>query len=126
MFLFSEEILSWFLGARWSAAGQIVEIMAPYLYVLWVGSLASTVFETLRLNKLRLITNIGSLLTRVATFVACGVLSLDIFQTLWAYVIVSSAYQMAIYGIAAREAMRHDTNLRSLQVDASGLENRSP
>jgi len=111
MFFFGQEILSWFLGARWSSAGSIVQILAPYLFTLWVGSFAPTVFETLRLNKLRLKLHVGNLLVRCGTFAFCGVAGLGVTDTLWIFVVISSAYQVFIYAIAARATARYDAEL---------------
>lgn len=119
MLFFGEEVLTWFLGARWSSAGIYVQIMAPYLFIFWIGSFASTVFETLRLNKVRLKLNVGNLLVRVLVFVACSLAGLDIIKTLWAYVIASCFYQAIVYFIAARAVMSHDAALIQKNFAAS-------
>jgi len=111
MLVYGEELLAWFLGARWSDAGIYVQIMAPYLFALWVGSFTSTVFETLRLNKIRLKLNTGSLLIRIVVFVACSAAGFDIVATLWVFVITSCLYQVMTYLIAASAVVKYDAAL---------------
>ena len=111
MFVFGEEAITWFLGARWATAGEFVRIMAPYLFALWVGAFVPTVFDTLRLNKLRLKLNIGNLLLRAGIFIACGALGLGITVTLWIFVMTSCAYQAFIYTIAVKVIMAYDADL---------------
>ena len=108
---FGQELLSWFLGARWRDAGVYIEIMAPYLYAVWIGSFANSAFETLRLNKLRLQVNVGSLFVRTALFVYCGAIGASVIDTLTLYVWVSCAYQLFTYAITALAVKRHDAGL---------------
>lgn len=117
MFLYGEEILGWFLGARWSEAGRFVEILAPYLYALWVCSFASSIFETLRVNKIRLKLHLGNLSVRIAIFVYCGMSGLNIMETLHVFVVVSSTYQLVIFGMAAKVTADYDAGLR---MDSAG------
>ena len=112
LFFFGEDLLAWFLGARWADAGRFVAILSPYLYLLWVGSFTATIFETLRLNKLRLKIHSANLVIRIAVFLYCGIAGLDVSQTLWSFVIVSSLYQVMVYYIAVRAAINHDRALR--------------
>jgi len=113
LFLFGEEAFAWFLGAKWASAGRFVEILSPYLYAVWIGSFTATIFETLRLNKLRLKIHTGNLVVRVAIFLYCGLAGLDIERTLWVFVIGSSFFQLMVYVIAAKAAIKHDRALRS-------------
>ena len=111
MFFFAEELFGWLLGARWSTAGRVVEILAPYFFVVWLGSFTATVFETLRLNKLRLKIHVGNLLIRIGVFVGCGIAEYDFERTLWIFVVTSCVYQFMIYTVAAKAAANHDSAL---------------
>ena len=113
MLMFGEELLAWFLGARWASAGIYVQIMAPYLFTIWVGSFTNTVFETLRLNKTRLKLNTGNLVTRILVFSACAIAGFDIVQTLWAFVLTSCCYQAFVYFIAGRAVVKYDRQLQT-------------
>jgi O-antigen/teichoic acid export membrane protein len=111
-YFFGEEILGWFLGARWVEAGRIVEILAPYFFfVLWLGSFTPAVFESLRLNKIRLRLHIGNLLVRISVFAYCASANLELGPTLQYFVVVSCAYQLLVFAIAARATLRHDRGL---------------
>lgn len=113
LFLFGEELLSWFLSARWASAGGYVEILSPYLYTVWVGSFTATIFETLRLNKLRLRIHVGNFLIRLLIFTYCGISGFNVETTLWVFVAISCLYQFLIYAVAARAAYLHDGSLSS-------------
>ena len=115
LFIFGEELLSWILGNRWRSAGRVVEILTPYLFVVWMGSFTSTVFETLRLNQLRLKMYVSKLLVRIGVFVFADFAQMDFEETLWLFVIVSCVFQIIIYAIAARVTVMHDESL-SLDV----------
>ncbi len=111
LFFFGEDLFSWLLGDRWSAAGRVVEILSPYLFVVWLGSFTATVFETLRLNKVRLKIHVGNLVIRICVFVGCGIAQYDFERTLWVLVATSCAYQFVIYAFAANAAAKHDAAL---------------
>jgi len=118
LFLFGEELLSWILGDRWASAGRVVEILTPYLFIVWMGSFTSTVFETLRLNQLRLKMYVSKLLVRIGIFVFAGFAQMDFEETLWLFVAVSCAFQLLIYTIAVRVVVMHD---QSLPPDATAV-----
>jgi len=116
MFFFGEEVLSWFLGARWRSAGEIVEILAPFLFVIWASSFAPTVFETLRLNKLRLKLHSLNLVLQIALFAICGFLGIGTHETLWLFVAVSCFYQTIVYVVAFREVVKHDEGMSIIKA----------
>ena len=107
------ELLTWFLGARWQQAGVFIEILALYLFSTWVSSFASTIFETLRLNKVMLRMHFGNLLVRLLVFIACAVVALSPTETLWLFAVVCSAYQFLIVIVAMLKARRHDAGLET-------------
>ena len=115
VYFFGQEILAWFLGSRWSQAGRIVEIMAPYFFVLWVGSFTPAVFESLRLNKVRLKLNTGNLFVRVAVFATCGMVGAGLDTTLLSFVWVGCAYQLFVFLVAAKAVIQHDDSLAEVQ-----------
>jgi len=111
VYLFSEELLTWFLGERWRTAGRIAEILAPYLFMVWVSSFSPTVLESLRLNRLRLMINFGNFTTRAIVFLGCGLAGLDIIATVWVFVAVCCLYQVLIVAVSARMVVLHDSSL---------------
>lgn len=115
VYILGEELLTWFLGERWRTAGRITEMLAPYLFMVWVSSFSPTVLESLRLNKLRLMLNFGNLAIRALVFLACGIAGFGIIETLAAFVVVSSMYQVLIILISARMVVIHDRSLSSTE-----------
>lgn len=45
---YGEPILTWLLGAKWSMAGRYLEIIAPWMFMLWIISPCNAVFMVLR------------------------------------------------------------------------------
>jgi len=114
LFFFGEELLSWLLGDRWIGAGRVVEILSPYLFVVWLGSFTATVFETLRLNRLRLKIYVGNLVIRIGVFAVCGLRQYNFETTLWIFVATSCMYQFLVYAFAAKAAAKHDSGLPTM------------
>lgn len=110
--MYGEPMFSWLLGDRWSTAGRVAEILAVYLYLVWVGSVTATAFESLRLNKLRMKLYVGNLALRIAIFSACGFYALNFEQTLMFFVAGCALYQFATYFFAARALLAHDAGIR--------------
>lgn len=102
------EVLTWFLGARWFDAGQMLEIMAVYLFFAWIGSAFTPVFETLRKNKLQLVLHWLNLSVRIAVFGISFSWKLDVYQTLWAFVAVACVHQVLVIGVAWRTVTVYD------------------
>lgn len=112
MFAFGGEILTWFLGARWSEAGRIVEILAVYLFFLWMNAPFAPVFETLRLNKQYMVLYTVNLVARIIVFAACFMAAVDIYTTLWVFSIVCACHSLVSITVATYVVRRHDEELR--------------
>jgi O-antigen/teichoic acid export membrane protein len=112
MFLVGGEVLTWFLGNRWSDAGRMVEILSIYLFFSWMNSAFSPIFETLRKNKHSMMLNSLNLIARAIAFGSCFLAALDIFETLWVFSIVCACHALVSIALAAYVVLRHDARLR--------------
>jgi len=51
LWLFGEPLLTWLLGAPWAVAGRYMEIIAPWMFMLWAMSPCNAVFIVLRKQR---------------------------------------------------------------------------
>jgi O-antigen/teichoic acid export membrane protein len=92
---FGEQLLTWFLGERWSIAGQYLEIMAPWLFMLVVMAPCNPVFIVLRQQKLWLLIQIALTTLRLVSFGIAFLLGAGPEGTLRAFVLVTVAGNLA-------------------------------
>ena len=112
MFLVGSDVLTWFLGNRWSDAGRMVEILSIYLFFSWMNSAFSPIFETLRKNRHYMMLNLLNLIARAIVFGSCFLAALDIFATLWVFSIVCACHALVSIAAAGHVVRRHDARLR--------------
>lgn len=51
VYLFGQVILTWLLGSDWRVAGTYLEIMAPWLFMVWIMVPCNSIFIVLRKQK---------------------------------------------------------------------------
>jgi O-antigen/teichoic acid export membrane protein len=108
IFLFGSDVLTWVLGARWYEAGRMLEILTLYLLLFWLSTAFFGVFDALRANRPQLILDSIGLLARIVSFAVCHVLGLDVYQTLWTFVLVGCLHQILVIGGAIIVLREHD------------------
>jgi O-antigen/teichoic acid export membrane protein len=74
--VYGQELCSILLGARWTEAGRFLEVMAPWLFMLWVESPCHPVFVVLRRQRLWL--TLQSILTILRIGVICAGLVVNV------------------------------------------------
>lgn len=89
LWMFGQEICGFVLGDRWTDAGRYLEIMAPWLFALWVESPSNPVFVVLRKQKFWLSLQITLTVLRLAAFGVAYLLTFGPEQTLQAFVVAS-------------------------------------
>ena len=87
--LYARPVLGWLLGEQWLEAGLYVEILAPWMFMLWVTAPANPVFIVLRKQQLWLYLLVGITTMRLAAFGAAWWVSATAEQTLRMFVIVT-------------------------------------
>ena len=68
LWLFGQPLLTWLLGESWSVAGQYLEIMAPWLFSVWVAAPSNSVFVVLREQRFFLYRQSGLTALRLGAF----------------------------------------------------------
>ncbi|MGI9234000.1 MAG: oligosaccharide flippase family protein [Woeseiaceae bacterium] len=91
LWFFGQELSTWLLGSRWTDAGRYLEIMAPWLFMLWIESPCNPVFVVLRKQKFWLSLQTVLTLLRLAAFGLAILMGSSPEWTLQAFVIASVA-----------------------------------
>lgn len=91
IWIYGQELCTWLLGDRWTDAGHYLEIMAPWLFMLWVEAPCNPVFVVLRKQKFWLLLQSILTLLRLGAFGMAFIIGAGPDWTLQAFVIVSIA-----------------------------------
>jgi O-antigen/teichoic acid export membrane protein len=100
IFLFGRQILVWLLGADWLEAGKYLEVMAPWLFAVWVSVPCYPTFVVLRKQKfwLALTTTLTSF--RLGAFGVAYAMDSTPIETLQLFVIATIAGNAIIIATA--------------------------
>ena len=81
--VFGDKILIWFLGEKWHTAGTYTKCLSPWLYLVFIYSPLSNVYNSLRKQKIFLLSQILFISSRVSAVIVGGYfLKDDIFTVL--------------------------------------------
>jgi O-antigen/teichoic acid export membrane protein len=89
LWAFGQPLLEWLLGERWSVAGHYLEVMAPWLLMLWVTAPSNPVFIVLRRQKVWLVMQVCLTFLRLGAFGLAYILSAGPELTLQYFVIAT-------------------------------------
>jgi len=73
LMIIGEEIFGLVLGAQWYTAGEYARILAPWIFVVFIASPLSTIFDVLEKQHVELIFNLLILLSRIAVLFVGGI-----------------------------------------------------
>jgi O-antigen/teichoic acid export membrane protein len=107
LWFYGQPLATWLLGDRWSDAGRFLEIMAPWLYMIWITAPSNPVFIVLRKQRLWLILQIISTLLRLSTFGIAWLTAAGPEWTLAAFVAATATGNLAIIIVALVVIARH-------------------
>ncbi len=96
LWFFGQEMITWLLGARWFEAGGYLEVMAPWLLVLWVAAPCHPTIIVLRKQRIWLYLEAVVTVVRLATFAVAHSLNADSMWTLQAFVAVTVIGNLAL------------------------------
>lgn len=96
LWMYGADMLSILLGERWIAAGQYVEILAPWLFMMWILVPTTPIMMVLRKQKLWFRMQTGSLIGRSLVFLAAYLMAATPIWTLNVLVIVSMLVQVVM------------------------------
>jgi O-antigen/teichoic acid export membrane protein len=100
LWLVGQSALVWLLGEEWAEAGSYLEIMAPWLYMVWVTAPSNPVFVVLRKQSVWLAMQTWVTILRLTAFGVAHLLSAEPTWTLNAFVIVTVAGNLFTIGAA--------------------------
>ena len=89
VWLFGQEVAVFVLGDDWSGAGAFLEIMSPWLFIVWVSSPCNSIFFVLRRLKLWLKLQTGLTVMQAAVFALAYATTATPEWTLQAFVIAT-------------------------------------
>ncbi len=113
LWLYGQQLLTFVLGERWSDAGRYLEIMAPWLFSVWVASPCNAVFIVLRAQGFFLVRQTVLAVLKVAVFVLTYLLTADPEWTLRAFAMVIVAANVVTIGQALRIIGQREMNAAS-------------
>jgi lipopolysaccharide exporter len=86
LWLFGQPLATWFLGEQWAMAGQYLEIISPWIFILWVMAPCHPIFIVLREQRLWLSLQIGLTVLRLGAFLLAYAIEAGPQWTLHAFV----------------------------------------
>jgi len=89
VWLFGQLLATWILGDQWSVAGRYLEIMAPWLFLVWSTAPCNAIFVVLRKQKFWLALSTIITALRLGIFGLAYAISAGPEWTLQAFVLVS-------------------------------------
>jgi len=87
--LYGQQLLGWVLGNDWLEAGKYLEVIAPWLFSIWVTVPCNPVFVVLRRQKFWLIMTSTLTSLRLAAFGIAHAMSYDSIETLELFVVAT-------------------------------------
>lgn len=91
VWLYGQPLLGWLLGERWLDAGRYLEIMAPWLLMMWITAPANPVFVVLRKQNVWLSLQTGLTVLRLGAFGVAYLLNTGPEWALQAFVVATVA-----------------------------------
>lgn len=102
--LFGEEIFSLLLGVAWAESGAIASVIAPMMYLMFISSPTSCIYNVIGLQKLGLLFGISFIFYRIGC-IYLGVHFNNLFYGLFAWV-VCEFLAIIIFNMLALKRMK--------------------
>jgi O-antigen/teichoic acid export membrane protein len=109
LFFVGQPVLTWILGDRWFDAGGYLEIMAPWLFMIWVAAPAHSIFIVLRKQDYWLYVQVGITFIRLAAFGLAFVSQFSPEETLSAFVLATVLVNFGTILLAMILILNHDS-----------------
>jgi lipopolysaccharide exporter len=110
LWLFGQPLLGWLLGERWLEAGRYLEIMSPWLLMVWVTAPANPVFIVLRKQAVWLTMQVCLTLLRLMAFGLAYLYSAGPEWTLQAFVVATVLGNIFTIGVTIMLISKHSTS----------------
>lgn len=124
LWLFGQELSTWLLGERWFVAGGYLEIMAPWLFMVWVAAPCNPVFIILRRQKTWLSLTTALTLLRLGAFGVAYAVTAGPEWTLQLFVIATVAGNLVTISTALVLVSRNTAHASNV-ASGSGQESQS-
>lgn len=108
LWFFGQPLITWLLGERWEQGGRFLEIVAPWLYMIWVTAPSNSVFVILRKQRAWLTLQATVTALRMATFGLAYILAAGPEWTVRAFVIATVIGNLIIIATAVLLIARND------------------
>jgi len=118
LWTYGQTLSTWVLGERWFEAGRYLEVMAPWLFMVWVASPCNAVFIILRKQKSWLSLITVAALLRLGTFGIAYIITADPLQTLQAFVMVTVIGQLITILIALALVSKNSSRPSGIESEA--------
>jgi O-antigen/teichoic acid export membrane protein len=105
-----QEIAVVILGEEWSGAGAFLEIMSPWLFIVWVAAPCNSVFIVLRRQKLWLSLQTGLTFVQSASFALAYYIDASAEWTLQAFVVSTVFMNLVIIAMGLYLIVQHDSD----------------
>ena len=89
IWFYGEPIVAWLLGGNWSNAGRFMEIVAPWMFMLWITSPCNAIFVVLRRQSLWLALQSTLTILRLGAFGVAYTIGAGVEWTLAAFVVAT-------------------------------------
>jgi lipopolysaccharide exporter len=106
---FGQPLATWFLGDRWFEAGRYMEIIAPWLFMMWVMAPCRGVYIVLRRQGLLLAIETILIISRLAVFGAAYLIEASPYWTLQMFVTITVIANMTTILLGGLLTMRNST-----------------
>lgn len=120
LWLYGEQLLTVLLGKRWAGAGHFVEILTPWLYMIWNTIPSAALMVVLRKQALWLRIQLGGTVIRLGVFLVAYLVSATPEDTLMAFVALSVLGQAGII-VATFRLVRKDWEQRDTLAPVAEL-----
>jgi O-antigen/teichoic acid export membrane protein len=89
LWAFGQPLAAWILGDEWLEAGRFLEIIAPWLFMVWISAPCNAIFVVLRKQKFWLALTLAITIFRLSSFAIAYSISAGPEWTLQAFVLAS-------------------------------------
>jgi lipopolysaccharide exporter len=104
---FGQPLATWFLGDRWFEAGRYMEIIAPWLFMMWMMAPCSAIYIVLRRQRLLLWIQVVLTVLRVSVFGVAYTIDSSPQWTLQMFVTVTVVGNIATILLGMLLILRH-------------------
>jgi O-antigen/teichoic acid export membrane protein len=112
LWTYGQPLAAWILGDDWLAAGQFLEIIAPWLFMVWISAPCNAIFIVLRKQRFWLALTVAITVFRLSSFAIAYSVSAGPEWTLQAFVIASIIGNLFTISTTTFLVLKHSSERR--------------